>query len=390
MMLRSKGRAGMSAGTHPRHLIPPARRFQPSTFTPTPLKPPLRTPTHHSPVQKMVFFQKAGAMNSDVPVLGQDFNTWFPLTMVIYVALLSLNWWERCCSKIFIANRFRFEAVSAGAGGSGGPASVAAEYRRRRQGGGPPTGPAGQGDPHRRRHAGRGAPCCLGASMAMQGASTGLTRHPVTSPTPMPGWRPSSLQERADDEHTTRGMRLVQAEVDAISKGWPLGDGIGLFGVGSSRNGLPGTRGASSKQQGPALESSVELNASSSALSAPPPASATRRQPLFGGASSGGGGAASSSASSHAAAMREKYGRGGSSSAAAAAAAGPAGAVSAGSSSAPRRLDDDLDDGGMVDALFAGVESRPARHTGAQRLLDQPADSSSSSYAMPFGWKRGR
>ena len=30
----------------------------------------------------MVFFQKMGAMNSDVPVLGQEFNTWFPLTMV--------------------------------------------------------------------------------------------------------------------------------------------------------------------------------------------------------------------------------------------------------------------------------------------------------------------
>ena len=39
------------------------------------------------------------------------------MTMVIYVALLSLNWWERCCSKIFIANRFRFEAVRGGGGG---------------------------------------------------------------------------------------------------------------------------------------------------------------------------------------------------------------------------------------------------------------------------------
>lgn len=205
---------------------------------------------------------------------------------------------------------------------------------------------------------------------------------------------PMPLQERADDEHTTRGMRLVQAEVDAISKGWPLGDGIGLFGVGSSRNGLPGSGGASGKQQGPALESSVELNASSAALSAPQPASATRRQPLFGGAS--GDAAAGGSASSHAAAMRGKYGRSGGSSSsapaapAAAAAATGGGAPGAGPSSRARRLDDDLDDGGMVDALFASAESRPARHTGAQRLLDQPADSSSSSYAMPFSWKRGR
>ncbi|KAL4450039.1 hypothetical protein ABPG77_010708 [Micractinium sp. CCAP 211/92] len=256
--------------------------------------------------QKMVFFQKAGAMNSDVPILGQDFNTWFPLTMVIYVALLSLNWWERCCSKIFIANRFRFEA------------------------------------------------------------------------------------ERADDEHTTRGMRLVQAEVDAISKGWPLGDGIGLFGVGSSRNGLPGAGGPSGKQQGAAVESSVELNASSAALSAPQPAGATRRQPLFGGTSSNGGAAAGSSTLSHAAAMREKYGRGGGGSTAAAAASGTRGTPGAGPSSRPRRLDDDLDDDGMVDALFAAAESRPARSTGVQRLLNEPADSSSSSYAMPFSWKRGR
>ena len=34
-----------------------------------------------------------------------------PAAQVIYVALLTLNWWERCCSRIFIANRFRFEAV---------------------------------------------------------------------------------------------------------------------------------------------------------------------------------------------------------------------------------------------------------------------------------------
>jgi hypothetical protein len=68
----------------------------------------------------MVFFQKMGAMSSDVPILGQDFNTWFPLTMLIYVALLVLNWWERCCSRIFIANRFQFEAVSGAIGCEGG------------------------------------------------------------------------------------------------------------------------------------------------------------------------------------------------------------------------------------------------------------------------------
>lgn len=267
--------------------------------------------------QSMVFFQKMGAMNSDVPVLGQDFNTWFPLTMLVYVALLALNWWESCCSRIFIANRFRFEA------------------------------------------------------------------------------------ESADDEHTTRGMRLVQAEVDAISKGWPLGDGIGLFGMGSSRSGLPGAGGASGKQQAQVLDQSVELNATASGSSslAPQQVAATR-QPLFGGPSSSSGGTAGRNGSppSKADAMREKYGNrsGGSSTAAAGGSAGVASkspaAAAAGmpGSAGRRRQQDEGSDGGGVDALFAGLESRPARQATGGRLLDQPAGSAGSSYAMPFSWKRGK
>lgn len=209
------------------------------------------------------------------------------------------------------------------------------------------------------------------------------------------------LQERADDEHTTRGMRLVQAEVDAISKGWPLGDGIALFGVGSSRSGLPGAGGASGKRQQQLQESSVELNANAgmaggsggSSSSAPQPVTASR-PPLFGSAASsssaaagdGAGGGRSSSPPSKAAVMREKYGNRSSGSLAGAAAAAAPGAAGP----SERRRPDAADDGGAVDALFAGVESRPARQTGSQRLLDQPADSSSSSYAMPFSWKRGR
>lgn len=48
--------------------------WDPTLCLPLPSLPP--------PLQSMVFFQKMGAMNSDVPVLGQEFNTWFPLTMV--------------------------------------------------------------------------------------------------------------------------------------------------------------------------------------------------------------------------------------------------------------------------------------------------------------------
>ncbi|EFN54970.1 hypothetical protein CHLNCDRAFT_134747 [Chlorella variabilis] len=254
--------------------------------------------------QSMVFFQKMGAMSSDVPILGQDFNTWFPLTMLIYVALLVLNWWERCCSRIFIANRFRFEA------------------------------------------------------------------------------------ERADDEHTQRGMRLVQAEEDAISKGWPLGDGIGLFGLGSSSSGLPGG-GRSSKQQG--QEQSVELNASagqakgvagagsSSGASSPPLPVSTSRQPLFGGASSsssgpgGDGGGRNGSPPSKAEAMRQKYANRGS------------GSTSAAAPPPRDQQQRQQDEDGAVDALFEVVESRPGR-VGTSRLLDQSAPSSYS-----FSWKpRGR
>lgn len=312
------------------------------------------------PAQSMVFFQKMGAMSSDVPILGQDFNTWFPLTMLIYVALLVLNWWERCCSRIFIANRFRFEAVSAGMA--------------------------------RHRLARAARPCCLGAVLPGW-AKVGCRKVGL----PGPGWqgpahacaaRMVCLQERADDEHTQRGMRLVQAEEDAISKGWPLGDGIGLFGLGSSSSGLPGG-GRSSKQQG--QEQSVELNASagqakgvagagsSSGASSPPLPVSTSRQPLFGGASSsssgpgGDGGGRNGSPPSKAEAMRQKYANRGS------------GSTSAAAPPPRDQQQRQQDEDGAVDALFEVVESRPGR-VGTSRLLDQSAPSSYS-----FSWKpRGR
>lgn len=296
----------------------------------------------------------------------QEFNTWFPLTMIIYVALLTLNWWERCCSRIFIANRFRFEAVRGG-GGRG-------LCRRRAKG-------------HACMGREKRTMCRLVASWSQAAKSSArlLSTHPTTTTTA------TTQQERADDEHTTRGQRLVQAEMDAISKGWPLGDGIGLFGVGSSRNGLPGAGGASGKARGAAPEQSVELNASAAAAGGrssgrggeSPPPRAVSRAPLFGGASSSSEAAAAGgsggSPPSKAAAIREKYNL---QNRAVGSQGGPAAPVQ-------QQWETEPESGSTVDALFAGVESRPARPTtGTQRLLDQPADSSSSSYA--FSWKRGK
>lgn len=58
----------------------------------------------------MVFIQKMKGMN-DVPVLGHNFNAWFPLTITIYCAALYLNLWEKCASRIFVSSRFRFDTV---------------------------------------------------------------------------------------------------------------------------------------------------------------------------------------------------------------------------------------------------------------------------------------
>lgn len=43
-------------------------------------------------------------------------------------------------------------------------------------------------------------------------------------------------QERADDEHSSKGQRLVQEEQEALLRGDALGDGINLFGVSASRD----------------------------------------------------------------------------------------------------------------------------------------------------------
>jgi hypothetical protein len=176
-------------------------------------------------------------------------------------------------------------------------------------------------------------------------------------------------------------MRLVQAEQDALSKGWPLGDGIGLFGLGSSGSGLPS--GGAAKRQDRDQERGVELNASAGQAQGSPLGAAggersggTSRQPLFGGGPSSSSATHDGSPPSKAAALREKYAsRAGGTSA-------RAGAAPPSSAPPPRRQEEGE---GAVDALFEVVESRPSRG-GGSRLLDQ---SQPSSYS--FAWKpRGR
>ena len=50
----------------------------------------------------MVFFQKMGAMSSEVPVLGQDFNTWFPLTMLLSISILFFFFFFKSLSLLLI------------------------------------------------------------------------------------------------------------------------------------------------------------------------------------------------------------------------------------------------------------------------------------------------
>lgn len=62
-------------------------------------------------LQQMVFIAKMGSAFQDVPILGQSFNTWFPLLLVVYVLLLTFNLWEQCASKFFISDAVRFDVV---------------------------------------------------------------------------------------------------------------------------------------------------------------------------------------------------------------------------------------------------------------------------------------
>ncbi|GAB4818944.1 hypothetical protein N2152v2_005990 [Parachlorella kessleri] len=270
--------------------------------------------------EQMVFIQKMKGMN-DVPVLGQDFNTWFPLTITIYCGMLFFNLWEKCASRLFISSRFRFDT------------------------------------------------------------------------------------ERADDEHTGRGMRLVQLEQDAMCKGYPLGDGIGLFGVGSSAlapasgSGSRGSgagatmelnrsvHGSKGNQGGPVVGAGG--NASSSSRNGSPP------RPAFGAWGPAGHGAGvrvggNSSSNLASELIKNKYG-GSSDSLHAGREGSTSVAATPGPDSrhgSPARQPPPVS---QVDDLFAAVEGRRVRgrQGDVQRLVDSSAENSSGGFRAGLNKWRG-
>lgn len=59
----------------------------------------------------MVFVGLMGM--EDVPLLGAGFNTWFPLVMVVYVAILTTGIFEQCFTKLFVPEKLRFDSEKA-------------------------------------------------------------------------------------------------------------------------------------------------------------------------------------------------------------------------------------------------------------------------------------
>lgn len=59
----------------------------------------------------MVFVSLMGM--EDVPLLGAGFNTWFPLVMVVYVAILTTGIFEQCFTKLFVPRKLRFDSERA-------------------------------------------------------------------------------------------------------------------------------------------------------------------------------------------------------------------------------------------------------------------------------------
>ncbi|KAK9807047.1 hypothetical protein WJX72_011975 [[Myrmecia] bisecta] len=59
-----------------------------------------------------VFSRKMGAAMKEVPLLGQDFNTWFPLVVVIFCTLMFLNVWDMA-ARFCVPARYRFDEDSA-------------------------------------------------------------------------------------------------------------------------------------------------------------------------------------------------------------------------------------------------------------------------------------
>ena len=57
---------------------------------------------------QMAFVRLMGMQ--DVPLFGTGFNTWFPIVMVVYTALLAFNWYESCFAKKLIPASLRFDS----------------------------------------------------------------------------------------------------------------------------------------------------------------------------------------------------------------------------------------------------------------------------------------
>ncbi|KAK9828293.1 hypothetical protein WJX74_007473 [Apatococcus lobatus] len=62
--------------------------------------------------QATVFSQKMGAAMQEVPVLNQEFNSWFPLVTVVVCLIVLLNAWDYA-ARFVVSARYRFDEDSA-------------------------------------------------------------------------------------------------------------------------------------------------------------------------------------------------------------------------------------------------------------------------------------
>ncbi|KAK9907685.1 hypothetical protein WJX75_008089 [Coccomyxa subellipsoidea] len=68
----------------------------------------IRMHEYLGPDRATVFAQEMGTAMRDVPVFGTNFNTWFPLVVVVYCTLLFLNVWDSL-ARLCIPKRYRFD-----------------------------------------------------------------------------------------------------------------------------------------------------------------------------------------------------------------------------------------------------------------------------------------
>lgn len=71
----------------------------------------IRMTGHQRGGRSMAFVDLMGM--EDVPLLGAAFNTWFPLVMVLYVAILTTGIFEQCFTSLFVPPKLRFDSEKA-------------------------------------------------------------------------------------------------------------------------------------------------------------------------------------------------------------------------------------------------------------------------------------